>query len=50
MRMAWTCLAEVLADLRGPPEAPVVIVVSDARREPIYEVVADGRTTDPQTQ
>lgn len=43
-RMAWTCLAEVLADLREPPKAPIVIVVSDDLRRPIYEVVARGDT------
>ena len=41
-RMAWTCLAEVLADMREPPDAPIVILVSDHLRRPIYEVVAGG--------
>lgn len=39
-RMGWTCLGEVLADLVKPPEAPVVIVVSDRRKQPLYEVRA----------
>ena len=40
--MAWTCLAEVLADLREPPERPIVIYVSDHLRRPLYEVSAGG--------
>lgn len=41
-RMAWTCLAEVLADARQSPDAPIVIVVSDGLRRPVYKVSAEG--------
>jgi len=41
-RMAWTCLAEALADMRESPRAPIMIVVSDELRRPIYEIVAGG--------
>lgn len=46
-RMAWTSLSEVLADFRCTPERPLVILVSDDRRRPLYEVVAYGRGVDP---
>ena len=41
-RMAWTCLGEVLADMREPPDAPIIIVVRDHLRRAVYEVVATG--------
>ena len=45
-RMAWTCLGEVLADLREPPATPIVIYVSDHLRRPLYEVSAGGFLVD----
>ena len=44
-RMAWTCLSEVLADLRDPPNGPIIIYVSDDLRRPVYQVSAGGRSS-----
>lgn len=41
-RMAWSCLAEVLADLAGPPAVAIVISIRDEHRGLVFEVVAKG--------
>jgi hypothetical protein len=43
-RMAWTCLTEVLADMRSPVEADLafLIIVRDEQRTPIFQVAAQG--------
>lgn len=41
-RMAWTWLGEVLAAMPDPPGAPVIVVVTDQNRQPIYHVTAHG--------